>query len=214
MEDGVGSCVLDFYYPHARSPLCLHASLAAAYYLHTHNVAEYSGSVLTSMNKQLLTFRHSGNELHISVEPDQVKMPVPSMGAVAKLLGCTESAIKPPAAIASIGSPKLLVEMVSPEALYALRPPLNGIVEWGKVSAVSGVYAYAHHELNKYEGRNFNHLDENLEDAATGVAAGALSLFLARNIILSQGVILGNRCQISASDCDGLISVGGLVFEA
>ncbi|WPX18658.1 hypothetical protein RHM58_00445 [Pseudomonas sp. 10S4] len=79
---------------------------------------------------------------------------------------------------------------------------------------MSGVYAYAHHELNKYEGRNFNHLDENMEDAATGVAAGALSLFLARNIILSQGVMLGNRCQISASDCDGLISVGGLVFEA
>src|SRR5471032_3143784 len=114
-DSASGQITLDFYYPHARSPLCLHASLAAAYYLHTHNVAEYSGSVLTSMNKQLLTFTHSGNELHISVEPDQVKMPVPSMGAVAKLLGCTESAIKPPAAIASIGSPKLLVEMVSPE---------------------------------------------------------------------------------------------------
>ncbi|WP_274610353.1 PhzF family phenazine biosynthesis protein [Pseudomonas sp. TH31] len=214
MEDGVGPCVLDFYYPHARSPLCLHASLAAAYYLHTHNVAEYCGSVLTSMNKQLLTFTHSGNELHISVEPDQVNMSVPSICVIAKLLGCTESAIKSPAAIASIGSPKLLVEMVSPEALYALRPALNGIVEWGQAAAVSGVYAYAHRELNKYEGRNFNHLDESMEDAATGVAAGALSLFLARNIILSQGVMLGNRCQISASDCDGLISVGGLVFEA
>lgn len=214
MEDGIGPCVLDFYYPHARSPLCLHASLAAAHYMQTHHVAEYSGSALTSMSKQVLTFAHAGNELRTSVEPDHVKRPVPTVGAVAELLGCTESAIKTPAAIASIGSPKLLVEMVSPEALYALRPHLNGIVAWGQRAAVSGIYAYAHREMNQYEGRNFNHLEESLEDAATGVAAGALSVLLARNIILHQGVMLGNRCQISASNCDGLISVGGLVYEA
>lgn len=213
-EDGVGPCILDFYYPHARSPLCFHASLAAAYYMHTHHAAEYSGSMQTSIGNQLLAFTHSENELSISVEPDQVKSPVPSMGAIAKLLGCDETAIKPTAAVASVGSPKLLVEMVSPEELYALRPQLTEIVEWGKVFAVNGIYAYAHCELNKYEGRNFNHLIESLEDAATGVAAGALSVYLAKNIILYQGLMLGNRCQITVSNCDGMIRVGGLVFEA
>ncbi|NWB99484.1 PhzF family phenazine biosynthesis protein [Pseudomonas gingeri] len=214
VEDGIAPCVLDFYYPHARSPLCLHASLAAAHYLHTHQVAEYSGSALTSMRKQILAFSHAGNELHTRVAPEPVTTPVPPIGAVAKLLGCPESAMKASSAIASIGSPKLLVEMASLEALYALRPPLNGIVAWGKASAVNGIYAYAHREMNGYEGRNFNHLDERLEDAATGVAAGALSVLLERNIVLHQGLMLGNRCQISASKGDGLISVGGLVYEA
>lgn len=213
-EDDAGPYVLDFYYPHARSPLCLHASLAAAHYLHTHGIAEYSGSVMTAMDRQLLSFKHSGNELHVSVNPGQLTMPSPPIKTIAKMLGCAESAIKPPAVIASIGSPKMLVEMVSTDELYALRPRLQEIVYWGKQSAVSGIYAYAHRELDKYEGRNFNHLDENLEDAATGVAAGALSVLLAKSITVSQGVRLGNRCQISVYHQDGSISVGGMVFEA
>jgi PhzF family phenazine biosynthesis protein len=213
-EDDAGPCVLDFYYPHARSPLCLHASLAAARYLHAHGIAEYSGSVLTSMTRQLLSFKHSGNELHVSVTPGQLTMLSPPIDTIAKMLNCAESAIRPPAVISSIGSPKLLVEMVSTDELYALRPRLQEVVDWGKQSAVSGIYAYAHREPDKYEGRNFNHLYENLEDAATGVAAGALSVLLAKSITVSQGVRLGNRCQISASRQDGSISVGGMVFEA
>jgi predicted PhzF superfamily epimerase YddE/YHI9 len=213
-EDAAGRCVLDFYYPHARSPLCLHASLAAAHYLHTQGIAEYSGSVLTAMNRQLLSFKHSGNELHVSVTPGQLTMLSPPIDSIAKMLNCAESAIKPPAVISSIGSPKLLVEMVSTDELYALRPGLQEIVDWGKQSAVSGIYAYVHRELDQYEGRNFNHLQDDLEDAATGVAAGALSLHLAKKISVSQGVRLGNSCKVSAYLTDCSISVGGLVFEA
>jgi predicted PhzF superfamily epimerase YddE/YHI9 len=153
-KDGGELCILDFYYPHARSPLCLHASLAAAYYLQTHNAARYSGPVLTAMIKQMLTYTDSGNEVHISLAPHPVCTQAPSLDAIAKLLGCPASAIKAPAAVASVGSPKLLVEMVSPEALYVLRPHLPGIVEWGKTSGISGCYAYAHREKNEYEGRN------------------------------------------------------------
>jgi predicted PhzF superfamily epimerase YddE/YHI9 len=126
------------------------------------------------MRNQVLTFTCSGNEVSTSVEVGQVNVPVPPTSAVAKLLGCSDAAIKSPAAIASIGSPKLLVEMASPLALYALRPPLDQIAVWGRSVGVSGIYAYSRRELNRYEGRNFNHLEEILEDAATGVAAGAL----------------------------------------
>lgn len=212
-KDGAVPYILDFYYPHSRSPLCLHASLAAAHYLQTSNIAEYSGLVLTSMNKQALTYTQSGNDMHVSVTPQPVRIPAPSLDSIARLLGCPTSAIKVPPAVASIGSPKLLVEMVSPEALYALRPHLHEIVEWGKTSAISGCYAYAHREGNEYEGRNFNHLEESLEDAATGVAAGALTVHLARDIILYQGQCLGNTCRISASVLDGMVCVGGRVFE-
>jgi len=212
-NDSLGPCILDFYYPHARSPLCLHASLAAAYYMQTQGIAEFSRPVLTSMKKQALGFTQSGNEIHVSVTPQPVQMSAPSLESVASLLGCPRSAIKKPASVASIGSPKLLVEMVSPKALHALRPDLHGIVAWGKTSAISGCYAYAHREGQAYEGRNFNHLEENLEDAATGVAAGALRVLLARDIILYQGQVLGNPCRISASALDGRVCVGGQVVE-
>ncbi|WP_052451244.1 PhzF family phenazine biosynthesis protein [Pseudomonas batumici] len=212
-NDGLGPCILDFYYPHARSPLCLHASLAAAHYLQTSRVAEHSRLMLTSMNKQALHYTQSANEMYVSVTPQPVKMPAPSWDAIANLLGCPTSAIKVPPAVASIGSPKLLVEMVSFDALHALHPDLHGIVEWGKTSAISGCYAYVHREGQVYEGRNFNHLDERLEDAATGVAAGALRVLLARDIILYQGQALGNPCRISASVLDGRVCVGGQVIE-
>jgi PhzF family phenazine biosynthesis protein len=212
-EGNAGQCVLDFYYPHARSPLCLHASLAAAHYLHTHEIVQYSGSLLTAMNSQLLLFQHSGNRLQVSACPSELTMLSPPINTITNMLGCAESAIKPPALIASIGSPKLLVEMAAMDELYALRPQLQEIVDWGKQSAVSGIYAYVHRELDQYEARNFNHLEDHLEDAATGVAAGALSVLLAKSVIVWQGAGLGNSCQISADYYGGSISVGGLVFE-
>lgn len=212
-ENGKGPYALDFYYPHTRSPLCMHASLAAAYYMNAHNVDGYSGLVLTSLGEQVLSFTHSGNRIHISVEPAPVTTPTPDVSATATLLGCAESAIKS-FAIASVGSPKLLVEITTPERLYVLRPRLDRIVSWGKASAVSGIYAYTHRQMNHYEGRNFNHLDEGLEDAATGVAAGALSVQLAQDIVLYQGAMLGNSCLISADNCGGVITIGGRVNDA
>lgn len=59
-----------------------------------------------------------------------------------------------------------------------------------------------------------NHLQDDLEDAATGVAAGALSLHLAKKISVSQGVRLGNSCLITAYHNDGSSSVGGMVLDA
>lgn len=213
-EDGMGPCTLDFYYPHTRSPLCLHASLAAARYLQSSDIEWYRGSALTVVNRQLLEFGGSGDELNITVLPSFVQMAVPEVTVIAGWLGCAPSSIKAPPAIASVGSPKLLVEMPSRQALYALRPNLNRICEWGKAAGVSGLYAYTHQELNRYEGRNFSHLDEALEDAATGVAAGALSVHLGKNITLSQGAMFGNSCEINARFRPGSIIIGGRVFEA
>ena len=64
---------------------------------------------------------------------------------------------------------------------------------------------------NEYAGRNFNHLDVTLEDAATGVAAGALSVRLNADITLYQGRNLDNPCVIRASRAEGKIRVGGRV---
>lgn len=151
--------------------------------------------------------------MYTSAKPLPVQTPIPTIATLAGLLGSAGSAKHPPA-IASVGSPKLLVEMLGVGELYALRPELNRIVDWAKTSAVTGVYAYVHCELNRYESRNFNHHEEQLEDAAAGVAAGALSVRLAKSINLYQGTMLGNSREISASHHDGLTVIGGQVSEA
>jgi predicted PhzF superfamily epimerase YddE/YHI9 len=111
--------------------------------------------------------------------------------------------------VASVGSPKLLVEVKDVDTLYALTPDLAGIAAWGKASGVSGFYVYCRLDAGTVEGRNFNHLDPALEDGATGVAAGALALALRKNLTVRQGRATGRDCLIRARVEDGAILVGG-----
>jgi predicted PhzF superfamily epimerase YddE/YHI9 len=74
---------------------------------------------------------------------------------------------------------------------------------------VSGCYAYARRADGSFEGRNFNHLDPALEDSATGVAAGALTVHLGRAITLYQGENLGQPCVLRTELQDEQILIGG-----
>ncbi len=111
--------------------------------------------------------------------------------------------------LASVGSPKLLVEVAEQSVLAALRPDLEGIAEWSRKHGVSGMYVYCRLDDGIYAGRNFNHLDRRFEDAATGVAAGALALSLKRSITLLQGDALGQPCTLMARYADGTMQIGG-----
>ena len=130
-------------------------------------------------------------------------------GVAAHLLG--EPGLLPasPALLSSVGSPKLLIEVANTGVLHALRPPLARIVEWGKDNGVNGCYVYCVVGKDEYEGRNFNHLDPAREDTATGVAAGALSAWLGRGIIMRQGAAMANPCRILTSVSGNDIYVGG-----
>ena len=74
---------------------------------------------------------------------------------------------------------------------------------------MNGIYAWCRRPDGEYEGRYFNHLDATLEDSATGVAAGALSVALRRGLVLRQGKATGRDCLIRTRiDGDALL-VGG-----
>ena len=211
-----GQFTLDFYYPHARSPLCLHASLAAAD--HIWETGQNEGVLLltSSMKKQPLAFDRADDNIFVSVDIQQSDSPDVPVSDAAKLLRCEAGLIVSPPNVASVGSPKLLVKVASEDILYALRPDLEGITEWGRTNGVNGCFAYTRMgtSQNQYAGRNFNHLDATLEDAATGVAAGALSVRLNADITVYQGRNLDNPCVIRASRAAGKIRVGGRVAMA
>jgi predicted PhzF superfamily epimerase YddE/YHI9 len=135
-----GPFTLDFYYPHARSPLCLHASLAAAD--HIWKTGRRDGVLLltSSMKKQPLAFDRASDTIFVSVDIQQADFPNVSISDAANLLRCDPGVLMSLPEVASVGSPKLLVEVVSEDILYSLRPDLVGITEWGRANGVNGCF--------------------------------------------------------------------------
>lgn len=194
-----GGVVLDYFYTHARSPLCLHATLAAARVLLTSPAASPL-AVRTAMRGQELTLTLAGENVFIALTPQQQQQLTITPALVARLLAMpgTGIALASAPAIASVGSPKLLLEVADSATLQALRPDLKAIAAWGNEHGVNGCYVWCRRDDGVLEGRNFNHLDPEKEDSATGVAAGALSLHLATSLTLYQGTNRGQPCRILA----------------
>ena len=206
--------VADYYYPHMRSPLCLHATLAAAHVLFGQQGDATPITLRTAMRGQTLRLTREGERVFIALAP-QAPAPIDVDAALAaSLLGLPALAPRSPPQVASVGSPKLLIEVADLATLYALQPPLARIVDWGRAHGVNGCYVYCQVGAQDYEGRNFNHLDPALEDGATGVAAGALSALLGHGLRLFQGRARGAACLIETRLDSGMILVGGRVETA
>ncbi len=195
--------VVDYYYPHARSPLCLHATLAAGHLLFERH-GSAARKLTTSMRGQVLELEQSDAMVLVGLQ----RQVVPEV-SVPDLLG-----LALPGVVASVGSPKLLVDVGSRAALYALQPDLAAITAWGRQHGVNGCYAYCRLDDGRFEGRNFNHLEPSMEDSATGVAAGALTALLGRGLTLLQGAAVGKECEIRTQLRGQFIFVGGAAEAA
>jgi PhzF family phenazine biosynthesis protein len=203
-----GGLVLDYFYPHTRSPLCLHATLAAARVLLSTQRPELT--VSTAMRGQQLTLTLADDEVFIRLAPQTPPKVALAPELPARLLAAPDLRLASPPAIASVGSPKLLLEVADSAALHALAPDLPAIAEWSRQHGVSGCYAWCRRPDGALEGRNFNHLDPALEDNATGVAAGALTVHLQAGLTLYQGARLGQPCRIvTRIASDESILIGG-----
>jgi len=210
-EDGMAA-IVDFYYPHTRSPLCLHATLAAAARLFARPGANPPLTVTTAMHGQPLALTREAEHLFVRLAPQATPQPALAPELPARLLGIPTSAIVAAPQVASVGSPKLLVQVRDADTLHALTPDLQAITQWGKENGVNGLYAYAGDaDAHAFEGRNFNHLDPRLEDSATGVAAGALTVLLGHALTVRQGRATGHDCLIRTRIEDDAILVGGRV---
>ena len=195
----------DFYYPHARSPLCLHATLAAARIL----CARGPATLRTAMRGQLLPLSHDAQGTFAAVRRQAVAPLAVTPALAAELLGEPDLVCASAPLLSSVGSAKLLIEVADTARLHALRPPLEKIVAWSQANGVNGCYVYCRTGEHTYEGRNFNHLDPAREDSATGVAAGALAAWLGHGLVVLQGAALGNPCRIVVRVENDLIFVGG-----
>jgi PhzF family phenazine biosynthesis protein len=205
---------VDYFYPHMRSPLCLHATLAVAAVLFGRAGTEATITVRTAMKGQLLALSREGDDYFVKLAPQPAPQVEVSPEQVAALLGAPGLGLVSAPRVASVGSPKLLVEVRDADTLYRLAPDLAGITAWGKQHGVNGLYVYCRLDAGTVEGRNFNHLAPSLEDSATGVAAGALAVALGHDVTVRQGRATGRDCLIRARIEDGAILVGGAAEAA
>lgn len=203
--------VLDYFYPHARSPLCLHATLAAAAVLFERHGSGAPVSVTTAMRGQALELSRDGADIFVKLARQEAPQDAVVPGLAARLLGAPGLVPMSKPVVASVGSPKLLIEVQEAATLHGLRPDLALVSDWGNANGVNGCYVYCRLPDGRYEGRSFNHLDPALEDSATGVAAGALTAHLGRGITLLQGRATGRACLIRTRVDGDAILVGGRV---
>ena len=203
--------VVDFYYPHMRSPLCLHATLAVAHVLFARQPDAPVLAVKTAMRGQRLELVRDGDAFFIRLQAQDVAQPALAASLPARLLAMPGLTPASGPRVASVGSPKLLVEVADAATLHALRPDLAAITAWDKETGVNGIYAWCRLPDGRVEGRNFNHLDPALEDSATGVATGALTLALGRGLLLRQGRATGRDCLIRTALEGDAVLVGGRV---
>ncbi|MFT4506014.1 PhzF family phenazine biosynthesis protein [Caballeronia sp. 15711] len=209
VETDAAGARLDYYYPHTRSPLCLHATLAASAVFFERYPESRRTQFVTSMHRQVLEVDRFDHGIFIGVRAQPCPTLSQANTETARLLRVEPSALIGIPRLASVGSTKLLVQMKEQSALDALHPDLKAIASWSREYGVAGAFAYCHHDNDIYAGRNFNHLEPHLEDAATGVAAGALASVLERNITLFQGDALGRPCLLLARYVDGAVQIGG-----
>ena len=210
-EPGVAA-VVDYFYPHTRSPLCLHATLAVGQRLFMLHGLGNELTVKTAVGGQRLGLIAGTNgEMFVRLQARDALQPDVAPDLIERLLAVPGLAPLTPPHVASVGSPKLLVEVEDTAALYRLVPDLPAIVAWGKGVGVNGLYVYCRLHNGSYEGRNFNHIDAALEDSATGVAAGALTALLGHSITLLQGRSTGRACRIRTHIDGQDIFVGGKV---
>lgn len=204
-----GDMQLDYYYPHTRSPLCLHATLAASAVFFERHPDTGRVEFVTSMHRQALEIARVDQGIFVSVRAQRCPPLASDVEETAQLLRVEPTDLIGMPRLVSVGSAKLLVEVANQSMLAALRPDLTGIANWSRKHGVSGIYVYCRLHEGVYAGRNFNHLESRFEDAATGVAAGALALSLEQSITLLQGDALGQPCTLLARYMDGAVQIGG-----
>ena len=202
-DDGV----LDYIYPHGRSPLCLHATLAAARVLFIRHVHDQSITVRTATTGQPLLLTRDETRYFVELSVHEAP-PWADRNDIAALLGCEPGQR---IGVRSVGSPKLLVEVPD---VHQVKPDLAAINAGGKAHGINGIYVFSESEDGRIEGRNFNHLDPAMEDGATGVAAGALAVLLGRDVSVYQGAHLGNPCLVRAQIDGAKVKVGGLAVPS
>jgi PhzF family phenazine biosynthesis protein len=208
--------VIEFYYPEREMKLCLHGTLAAGKVLLT--LKKLKNIRFSTKTRQLLTVcQITSDSYQVKVSAQNLPYDALTQQNVIDMLKIDPKILLPnlPFSVVSVGSPKLLIPVGSLKMLLDLKLDFRFIKEWSLQNNINGLYVYTPtSDASIFDARGFNPKTGHNEDAATGVAAGALSLALKRSIIVNQGNSLNIPCSISVTYHDPMqIWIGGNISE-
>ncbi|MGC1854337.1 MAG: PhzF family phenazine biosynthesis protein [Candidatus Aquirickettsiella sp.] len=216
--------LLRFFATKGELPLCCHGALGAAYYLFKSDYGK-SFNIKTYQTKINLNIACDDNLISISiVNNGKIIDTKIELDIISKLLVIDKTSLNAhlPCAVASIGSPKLLVPITNRNILFDMVPNLDLITCWCKNHSVNGIYAYSKDTENtnsSYVGRSFNPLFSHQEDIATGVAAATLCQLISKsqgelesNYIIEQGSNLQKPSKIYVSITKKNIEIKGEAY--
>lgn len=206
---------LRFFYPEREMPLCLHGILAAGYYLM--QASNQLTCTVSVQNRTLQLFKQDNIvQVAVSASAKEIEPPTFDNSLIQQMLNLKNQDdidLYLPQTIKSVGSPKLLIPLISPTILHSLKPNFDLIKRWSIENQVNGLYVYAKQD-NHFIARGFNPKGGHNEDAATGVAAAALALAFERSITVYQGRVLHKVCKLEVVYHNPQhILVGGLIFH-
>lgn len=213
-----GTRNIEFFYPETEMPLCLHGTIGATYIIFKEE--KLDDITFITKDKNILKARVAENIIQVLVSSKSVSSLVVDKLEICKMLNLNninEVDSQLPFLISSVGSPKLLIPLKSFEILSVLKPNFNLMAEWSKVNSINGLYVYTKDIMSNdldFYARGFNPKGGHEEDAASGVAAAALSLALKQSIVVGQGKFINRPSKIIVSyDNPNIIWVGGNVQE-
>jgi PhzF family phenazine biosynthesis protein len=196
---------------------CGHGSLAA-------------GAAVARRNRALSAHLRAGDRdviIELEHEHEVATLIIPGVGVerderdpepVLRALGVGEAVGE--VVVASVGSPKWLIEVPSIKALRAVQPDMTALAALSEAAAVNGAYVYARRGAPAGVdalARGFNPRGGVDEDAATGVAAGGLAWHLrdqlaGRSLTVEQGIGLRDLNRLVARVAADHVRVGGKVW--
>ncbi len=213
-----------FFAPEKEVALCGHATLA------TFHVLVETGKLSFDKKEELIITQETlagilsvtgyKNGLIVMTQRDPEFFPEEKdRELITNLLGISiHDILNQPIQTVSTGTPKLIVPIISLEALMKIKPDLEGIKEYCKNNDAKGFYPYTsetREQDSDFCARQFNPLADINEDPITGVAAGALGCYLKKynlvkknRFIIEQGFNLNKAGKMIVDVTDG-VKVGG-----
>lgn len=209
--------VLEYFYPDTQMPLCIHGTLgAAAVLFDIYQVQNFKCQTASGLSLSI----YFDNEIaQVSLSISHKPIDFSNINEIYQMLELQDDAILSkslPCKVASVGSPKLLIPVISKTVLMNLHPDFSYIRAWSIKNNINGLYVYAQDtdKTHHFYARAFNPKTGHHEDAATGVAAGALATCLdMKHISIEQGELLGKPSVIHVTQIDEVtVLVGGKVL--
>ncbi|MFO8015855.1 MAG: PhzF family phenazine biosynthesis protein [Candidatus Woesearchaeota archaeon] len=195
--------------------LCAHATIAGAYLLSEGRFSRYD--IETRSGIIAVVCHEDGLVTMDQKKPEFIDYKV-RREDIAELLRIDESDIQEyPLQIVSTGTPKLMIPVRSLEVLFNIRPNMEGIKDYCEKTGARGFYPFTSEtkENSDFHARQFNPLSGIDEDPITGVAAGALGAYMAKNklsskkrFLIEQGYIMNKAGKIFVDVSEG-VKVGG-----